>query len=929
MAGVGIQRAASPLSRFMGWFALVTLIAAAGGILVNSGDDYTWTVLNNLASLLASGWATAAGAMAASRSRSRERLAWSVMAAGSGFWVIGQIAWMYFEVVLRSEPPMASWLDVAFLAAPILWSAAMMLFVVPPAGLRTQIRGGLEAIMIVGAAFLPAWMLIIEPLAAQSTESPAVVAVNLMYPLLDTMVLGTALFALTRPRLRSTGRLSVVASGLVIMSIADASYWYLTTAGLWQETNVTDSLWISGFAVMALGTVAAPRSIDNDQTRMRRWWLTMSPSLVYAIGIIATFCALAIGNRGRVTAWELLGIILLVAIGTAQRFAVMIENHHLTHGLETQVSRRTRQLAARERYFHSLVRFSSDIVTVVDPSLNIVWVSEAARTVYGVEPDALIGTPMTGRNDPGELARAIRSGLTEVQWQLKDPDGQTRWAHSTISDLRSDPDVMAYVVNTRDVTEQVVLESQLRHQAFHDPLTGLPNRALFTVRVTEALVQAKDTGAITAVAVVDLDGFKRVNDSHGHHAGDSVLQEVSTHLTNRLGPGIMVARLGGDEFAVLIENVGSVADAERIGTEISVHLRNEVTVGATAFETTGSVGVALAGPDENRTLNDLLRDADIAMYRAKSSRGHGAKVFNEQMHKEVSDSFAMEVDLRCALNEDQLRLFYQPVYAIDTAQIEGFEALIRWAHPTRGLVPPIEFIPVAESTGLIRPIGEWVMRTAIQQLREWSRTFSDGGRLTMSINVSAEQLSTDAFVSALSEEIERSGIAPNRLTVEITESIVVTENAEVVDRIRQISALGVRVAIDDFGTGYASIANLRQLPIDTLKIDKQFVAEGTELDEGLLGPMLQIGHAFGLSIIAEGIETSEQRERLRQLGCPLGQGYLFSPPLPASSVHELLQRRFPESMPPKSSRPSDLSVENSTSESTRTKSHRAESFGSA
>ena len=199
----------------------------------------------------------------------------------------------------------------------------------------------------------------------------------------------------------------------------------------------------------------------------------------------------------------------------------------------------------------------------------------------------------------------------------------------------------------------------------------------------------------------------------------------------------------------------------------------------------------------------------------------------------------------------------------------------------------------------------------------------------MSINVSAEQLSTDAFVSALSEEIERSGIAPNRLTVEITESIVVTENAEVVDRIRQISALGVRVAIDDFGTGYASIANLRQLPIDTLKIDKQFVAEGTELDEGLLGPMLQIGHAFGLSIIAEGIETSEQRERLRQLGCPLGQGYLFSPPLPASSVHELLQRRFPESMPPKSSRPSDLSVENSTSESTLTKSHRAELFGSA
>ncbi|MCB1256594.1 MAG: diguanylate cyclase [Microthrixaceae bacterium] len=624
--------------KWIRWVAFTSLVAVSVGIVANPGDEYLWITLNNFASFAAAAWATAAGIGAARRCRGREQVAWILMAAGSGLWTLGQIGWAWYQVVLRSEPPMAGALDVLFVGAPVLWTAAVATFVIAPAGLWSRVRGGLEATMVVGAAFVPAWLLILQPVADQSTESTFVVTVNLLYPVMDMLVLGTALFTLTRPRLRSTGRLGVVCFGLVVMSAADAMYWYLTTTGSFQDTNATDSLWIAGFALLALGSGVRRRQGSGNDSVHRHWWLTMSPSLVYAVGLITTFVVLAYPNGRRTTAWEIAAIIAMVLVGTAQRFAVMIENHHLTNGLEEVVARRTAQLAGSKRYFHSLVRASSDMVAVIDTDGEITWVSDAASSQYGLNPSDFIGSQVHERPSLWAVSEAIKAGLPEVQWELTDGQGRTRWASSTISDLRDDPDVQAFVINTRDVTDQVALEEQLRHQAFHDPLTGLPNRALFADRLNQAINRARNTNQLVGVAVIDLNGFKHVNDSHGHLAGDSVLKSVSERLSMLLSSDVTVARLGGDEFAVLFDQITTVDEAEELGNTISEHLRHEVSVNSTRFETSGSVGIAVALPGVDLSVEDLIRDADIAMYRAKGSGSVAAVVFAEEMHQQAQEA---------------------------------------------------------------------------------------------------------------------------------------------------------------------------------------------------------------------------------------------------------------------------------------------------
>lgn len=892
MYGATAGRAGRTNLRWLRWPALAVFTFISVGIVANPGNALLWDVLNNLSCLAVSIWATVTILGASRRCQGRERYAWLVMAAGTAVWAVGQVFWSWYSLILRTDPPMASPMDALFLAAPLFWTASMLTFVIAPAGLWSRIRGALEAIMVVGAAFVPAWILILEPVASQSTESRLVVTVNIFYPVLDLLVLGAALFTLTRPRLQTAGRLGIAAWGLLVMSGADTTYWYLTTTGRFQHSNATDSLWIMGFVLLALGVGTRPRTRPQESTLGRRWWLTMSPSLVYGVGLITTFLILTAAHGYRVNAWELAAIITLALLGTMQSFAVMIENHYLTDGLENTVIRRTAELAARERYFQSLGRQSSDIVAVVDPDGTISWVSNAVEGLYGLLPSHFMGSQIHERPSLAALSAAIRAGRPEVQWELTDNHGRTRWAHSTISDLRSDDDVGAFVINTRDVTDQVVLEQQLRHQAFHDPLTGLPNRVLFAERLTQALNRARSTRELVAVAVIDLNGFKVVNDSHGHHAGDSVLRSVATRLATILGDGVTVARLGGDEFAVLFDRVDSVADAERLGNEIVGHLRHDVVLGSTTFRTSGSVGVALALPGVEVTVDRLLRDADIAMYRAKSSGSSTAVVFAEEMHQQAQQRYTLESELNMALERDEFRVYYQPVYCLTKNEIRGFEALLRWEHPERGVIGPFDFIPIAEATGLIVPIGEWVLRTAIHQLADWARVFGDKGRLTMAVNVSVGQLRSDRIVELLREEVAAAGIDPTRLTVEITESMVVTEDRAVVERLRAISDLGVRLAIDDFGTGYASIANLRRLPIDVLKIDRQFVAEADVPGENLLGPIVQIGNAFGLTTVAEGIETVAQLERLRELGYQLGQGYLFAPPVAARSAREMLLQQY-------------------------------------
>jgi diguanylate cyclase (GGDEF)-like protein len=438
--------------------------------------------------------------------------------------------------------------------------------------------------------------------------------------------------------------------------------------------------------------------------------------------------------------------------------------------------------------------------------------------------------------------------------------------------------------------ENARLYEQVRHQAFHDPLTRLANRTLFRDRVDHAL--ARTTRGLRSVAVlfVDLDDFKTVNDSRGHPVGDALLVSAGERLVSVVRPGDTVARLGGDEFAVLVEDVDdareAVAPAERILAAFStpfVIAGSELFVGA-------SIGIAV-GSAADRTTDELLRNADFAMYQAKSLGKGRHAMFEPRMRDAAVERLELATDLRYALDRDELILHYQPIVDLRTGATRGMEALIRWNHPGRGLLMPNDFIALAEETGLIVPVGRWVLREACRQARQWQEDYPVDPPLTMSVNLSPRQFSDPRLVASIAEAFNDAGLAPQALTLEITESVLLGDGDGTVTKLKAIRKLGVRLAIDDFGTGYSSLSYLQRFPIDILKIDRAFV-DGIGAVEGnaLVRSIMDISRSLHLQTVAEGVERPEQQGQLLALDCELGQGFLMNRPQDADAIGAYLAR---------------------------------------
>ena len=449
-----------------------------------------------------------------------------------------------------------------------------------------------------------------------------------------------------------------------------------------------------------------------------------------------------------------------------------------------------------------------------------------------------------------------------------------------------------------DITERKRTEHQLRHQAFHDPLTGLPNRAFFMDTLTRVLARARRSGETAAVLFLDLDRFKIINDSLGHETGDQLLIEASRRLKSSLRPGDLAARFGGDEFTVLLEGVEHISDATVVAERIAESLSTPFDLGGHEVYTTTSVGIVQSNPGGDRA-EDLLRDADVAMYRAKSKGRARYEIFDSEMSAQAFERLRMEIDLRQGIKRGQLRLHYQPLIDLPSGRIIGAEALVRWQHPERGLVMPGDFIELAEETGMIFPLGAWVLREACAQARAWTRTYFEEQPFHISVNISAKQFHGLSLSEEIARALRESGLEPGRLNLEITESVMlggsVSVAAQVSEVLASLRALGVRLSLDDFGTGFSSLSYLKQFPLDTLKIDRSFVSQGAENgDEGaqnaaIVEAVRAIGRALKMTVVAEGIETGEQLERLRALGCDTGQGYFFARPLAAGAFETLLQ----------------------------------------
>ncbi len=533
------------------------------------------------------------------------------------------------------------------------------------------------------------------------------------------------------------------------------------------------------------------------------------------------------------------------------------------------------------------------------PGPEIVYVNEgfcrmtgyAAEEVVGETPRILQG-PKTDRAELDRLRRCLSRGEPFFGGEVTNyrKDGSEYVIEWYIVPLRNDAgEITHWMAGQRDVTERRALEEQLRHQAFHDPLTGLPNRALLMDRLEHALARIDRREERVAVLFMDLDDFKVVNDSLGHEAGDGLLVAVAQRLKACLRPEDTLARFGGDEFLLLLEDASDADQVTRVADRIIEALREPFVVEGREVFATLSIGIVLAASARDRS-KDLLRKADIAMYRAKEKDKAGYEVFDPSMNTRVLERLESESDLRRALSRGEFTVYYQPKVLIETGRIVGFEALVRWEHPERGLVSPGEFIPLAEESGLIVPIGRWVLEEACRQTREWQTLYPGDPPLVICVNVSGRQFRHPELVQDVAQVLRETRLEPGSLDLEITENVLIETTRSNGAPVHRLKRLGAKLIIDDFGTGYSSLSYLKRLPVDFLKIDRSFV-EGLgkdPKDEGIVSSMVDLAHVLGMEAIAEGVESAEQAAQLRELECRFAQGYFFSYPLPAEGIGALL-----------------------------------------
>jgi diguanylate cyclase (GGDEF)-like protein/PAS domain S-box-containing protein len=548
-------------------------------------------------------------------------------------------------------------------------------------------------------------------------------------------------------------------------------------------------------------------------------------------------------------------------------------------------------------HFRSLVQSAPDAMIVLDVHGSILEANHKVQTLFGYDPNELVGQPFESlvpqrlqgvvsgyqerfRADPRTMVLGDMDELCGVH------RNGTEFPMEVVVGPIDAPDGLVVTAAIRDVTERREFERRLAHQASHDDLTGLPNRALFVERLAHALQRSSPSGPSVAVCFLDVDHFKYVNDSRGHSVGDALLAEVATRISSTARASDVVARFGGDEFAVLVEGLSERPDATAYAWRLLAALDRPFLLNGVECYVSASVGIAFGGSGDDA--HDLLRDADAAMYHAKQRGRARVEVFDEVLTHRALERVETEASLHQALLGNELSLVYQPYVDLRSGTVVGVEALLRWHHPHRGNVPPSAFMPIAEESGLVVQIGRWVLSQACHQAAGWVRGRPESSRLAISVNVSNRQLEHDHLIAEVAAALETSGLPPECLVLEITESFFIRDLPAAVRRLHALRRLGVRIAIDDFGTGFSSLNSLSRLPIDLVKIDKSFVdGLGTRYDS-VIGAVVDVAEAFDLTVVAEGVEQPEQLERLKALGCHMAQGFLLGTPATAEAIESKL-----------------------------------------
>ena len=719
-----------------------------------------------------------------------------------------------------------------------------------------------------------AWIAVLRHAYAAAGVGPGYFAVELIHPALDLTVLAGTLWLAIRAGRRGIGPV------LALCAATAGDFLAVQARASGLHPGIAAQLcWLAAIALLGVSGLPAisDRSADRDAGTQEPPPATLIALAVAGTAALATFVFSIVtwGRSGPVPL--LVAAVLLLAL--AAKIISLLRQAAAMSALAEE----------SDSQFHELADRTSDVVLLCDDN-GVVGYASKAVSLYGYDPAELAGTCLPDLVHPDDhraaraaaaAARSADRAAAELACRVRSADGT--WRHVQASVSRYRPDLL--LITARDVSDQVALRRQVTHLTFHDGLTGLPNRSYLEERTKDVLARqalASPDDRIGAI-FVDLDGFTAINDSAGHGAGDLVLAQAGRRLRGMVPAHDTVARWGGDEFAVLIETAAGpqeiVDTAERLAGAIA---GEPFQVAGREMAITASIGVAFADPD---LADHLLRNADLAMSRAKDAGGGRVEVFAAHMHADVVRRLELATDLRAAIEDGGLSIEYQPVVELSTARVSSVEALVRWS---RGGVPvdPAEFLGVAEDSGLIVPLGAWVLAEACRQVAAWRAA---GWLVGLSVNFSLRQLSMAGFAESVLAAVDDSGLPRAALTLEVTERVLIEIGEPVMAGLARLRQLGVRLAIDDFGTGYASLAYLRQLPVDIIKIDPSFVAGlGTDGTLAMLTrTIVQVGHDLGIEIVAEGIERPEQLELLRAMGCGLGQGYLVARPMAAPAIESL------------------------------------------
>lgn len=601
---------------------------------------------------------------------------------------------------------------------------------------------------------------------------------------------------------------------------------------------------------------------------------------------------------------------LVVVLASTLAFLALFWVYARTRYREALALTQQHVLRASEERFRALTENSTDLIAIVDPEYVFHYVSSAAVKIFGYGEGALVGANMLDVVHPDD-APMLRDSLKKphfeghtqtIEFRVRKADGTWAYAESGICHLLANPTIAGFVLNVRDISERKEAEKQLFHNAFHDVLTQLPNRALFLDRVEAAVHRAqRHPPMMVAVFFIDIDDFKIVNDSLGHDAGDQLILKISARMKHSLravdtvgradepgGPVNALARMGGDEFTVLLEDIRDPAEALRIAERIQSAISAPLALcGQDVFKTV-SIGIALSTGQIGS--EELIRNADIAMYRAKKLGGARSEIFDTAMHAQVMQRLILEAELRRALELQEFRLHYQPIVSMQTGQVTGLEALLRWQRPGVGLVYPLDFLPVAEETGLIRVIGEWVLRQACTQAAGWQRTIPREPPISIAVNIANKQFNTPGIVESVAETLRVTGIDPATVHLEITETVAMEDAERTREIVAQLKALGVKLSLDDFGTGYSSLSYLRRFEVDSLKLDRSFIShlDDNQENRAIVSAIVALASALRIDVVAEGIERIEEMDVLMRAGCVFAQGYYFSRPVDADKIAGLL-----------------------------------------